>query len=123
MRPRTQAGPWLRRGFLAWFSQEVVGSAPVAGQSPVTRHRYGSRQSGGAFVQDAPLPALANPVLALAHLVGEVAARVILVERDHGQVVAAGVEEHAHLVELELDPGLAAVHLAFLLGPLREVGA
>src|SRR5262245_6726232 len=94
-----------------------LASVAVIFRGPAESRRLAG--SSRAFVEDARAAVFPYPVLALAHLAREVAARVVLVEAHHGEIVPPGVEEDAGAVELDLDPGLARVYLVLLLRKLR----
>src|SRR6476620_4675165 len=77
-------------------------------------------RSSRAFVQDFPLRAVADPVLALLHLVGEIAARVVLREIDHREIVAPRVEHDGNVAERYLDPLLPGVDAPLLCRPVGQ---
>ena len=59
--------------------------------------------------------------MTLFHLVVEIVALVILLECHDNQLFLAWVAKHGGVVEFYLDPFLAGIHLAFLLGILLQV--
>src|SRR5258705_5398447 len=81
------------------------------------------KKSGGddRLVDDAPAAAFAGPELALEGAVRQVVRAVVLLERDHHQVLRAGVGEDAHVVHADLDPGLAGGHMALACAPGGEI--
>src|ERR1700720_4853032 len=53
----------------------------------------------GALKHDAPFVVFPDPVLALHHAIGEVAACVVLLKCRHGHFVLAGIERERHVGE------------------------
>src|SRR5262245_13357303 len=67
-----------------------------------------------SFVQDLPAATFLDPVLPLSHFVGQIVARIVLQEADHGQIVPPRVEKHRNRRQAHLDPLFARVHPALL---------
>src|ERR1035437_1491187 len=77
--------------------------------------------SGRAFVEDAPGAVCVDPVLALLHPVREITARIILVEGDDSQIIAARVKEDAGALDSDRDPRRGGIDVAFLPRPRGQI--
>ena len=76
---------------------------------------------GGAFEDDFPSIAVLHPILALAHLIAEIVAAVILVEGHNDHIVLAGIAKNADIGKRDIDRFFAGVDRAFLGRPRSEI--
>src|SRR3989304_7771670 len=72
---------------------------------------------GRAFVDDAPAPALAQPVLPFFHDVRQIARSVVLIEGDHDHLLLTWSAEQADIGQAHLHPALGAVDLPLVAAP------
>src|SRR4029077_16028216 len=93
----------------------------ACGERGAWRKSRGLQEESGddRVVDDAPLAAFAGPELALLRAGREVVGAVLLLESDHHEVGRAGIGKDAQLLDADLDPRLARVHLALARAPRR----